>query len=172
MKQGGWQIYSHINWIFEWFAIAIYLKLEHAFLIFGTGQLLCLQVFTYVYFCSDLTRVHEVISPSVIPTSVNEFGYLAFRCVSDDNPAVIQDQYSFVPMTSFLARSSRNLIISESNLTRNLDNAIFLCRTLSVTGETYDTTYRPFKVFCKLTFISYYVYFNILALDDAVVVFI
>ena len=101
----------------------------------------------------DLTRQHGVTSPMNIPTSVNEFGSLIFMCSSDDNPDIIADRYTFISMTNFSARSPSfgSLIIVGDNLTRNLDNATYTCRTISKTGEIYESQYIPFRVLCKLS---------------------
>ena len=89
--------------------------------------------------------------------SVNEFGYLTFGCSNDDNPAAITDHYAYVSSNSFYSRSSTNeqLGISGNNLTRNLENATFICRTESITGEIYETSYSPFRILCKLIYFIY-----------------
>ena len=76
-------------------------------------------------------------------------------CTSDDSPAVIADLYGFISITNFFARSPSfgSLIIMENNLTRNLDNAIFTCRSVSIFGEVYDSQQMPFRVLCKFVLI-------------------
>jgi len=92
-----------------------------------------------------------IIYPPSIPTPVNELGVLRFRCGSDDNPVVLEKQYAFISIPNFYASSLSldSLIIMGNNLTRNLDNATYTCRSVSASGEVYETQHIPFRVLCK-----------------------
>ena len=88
----------------------------------------------------------------IIPTSiVNEFGSLSFMCSSDDNPVILADRYAFISTTNFSARSPSfgSLIIMGNNLTRNLENFMLSCRSVSFDGEIYESQHMPFIVLCK-----------------------